>query len=99
MSHEHSAQAVESPAIEPSRDEHIAARPFQVGDPLPVALDAHDLARVFGRSVKTVHGWHKAGKLRRFDLPKPIGSKRWSGRKLQEFLDGGGTLSVMRKSA
>jgi hypothetical protein len=99
MTREQSAQALDTLAVEPSRDQHVTPRAFKVGDPLPVALDAHDIAHVFGRSVKTVHGWHKAGKLRRFDLPKPIGSKRWSGRKLQEFLDGGGALSVMRRSA
>lgn len=61
---------------------------MRVGETLPAVLDAHQVARAFGKSVKTIHGWHKAGKLRRFELRKPMGTKRWSGRLLQEFIDG-----------
>lgn len=57
---------------------------------LPAALDAHDLARIFGKSFKTIHQWHKYGRLRRFELRKPMTSKRWSGRLVQDFLDGSG---------
>lgn len=60
---------------------------LQVGETLDAALDAHQVARAFGKSSKTIHGWHKAGKLRRFELRKPMGTKRWSGRLLQEFLE------------
>lgn len=69
-----------------------------LGESLPAALDAHDVARAFGKSLNTIYGWHHDGKLRRFELRKPMGSKRWSGRLLQEFLDGGGaSLAAVRK--
>jgi hypothetical protein len=61
--------------------------PLLTGETLPAACDAHDLARAFGKSLNTIYDWHKGGKLRRFEFGKPMGSKRWSGRKLQEFLD------------
>ncbi len=80
-----------------SRVFHPKPAPLLVGEPLPVALDAHDLARVFGTSLNTIYDWHKAGKVRRFELRKPMGSKRWSGRLVQDFLDGGGTrLAALR---
>lgn len=67
--------------------------PFKVGDVLPVACDAHVIQRVFNISRVTVHDWHHNGKLRRFELRKPMGAKRWSGRLLQAFLDGEGAPS------
>jgi len=67
-------------------------------DHLPAALDAHDLAKVFGVGLATVYGYHYAGKLRRFQLAKPIGSRRWSGRLLREFLSGeGNALADLRR--
>jgi hypothetical protein len=72
--------------------------PFTVGEVLPAACDAHDLARVFGKSLNTIYDWHKDGRLRRFELRKPMTSKRWSGVLLQQFLDGGGAvLPAFRK--
>ncbi len=74
--------------------------PMHVGDPLPAALDAHDLERIFGKSLKTIYDWHRDGRLRRFELRKPMTSKRWSGRLVQEFLDGGGSaLSAIRRAS
>lgn len=82
-----------------SADTSREARP-RVGDELPKVLDAHDIGKVFGVGVKAVYNWAKAGKLRRFELAKPIGSKRWSGKKLQEYLDGeGGPWASLRRSA
>lgn len=68
--------------------------PLTVGEILPAACDAHDLVRVFGKSLNTIYDWHHAGKLRRLELPKPMGSKRWSGRLVQEFLDRGGNAAM-----
>jgi hypothetical protein len=68
-----------------------------VGESLPAALDAHDLARAFGKSIKTIYGWKQNGMLRRFELRKPMGSKRWSGRLLQAFLDEDGTPTSSRQ--
>lgn len=74
---------------------------LRVGETLPAACDAHDVARAFGRSLNTVYTWKKAGKLRRFELRKPMGSKQWSGRLLQEFVDGQDrtSLSVVSRIA
>jgi hypothetical protein len=70
--------------------------PVTVGEVLPAALDAHDLARVFGKSLKTIYGWRAAGKLRKFELRQPMGSKRWSGRLLQSFLEDSVFTSLRR---
>ena len=72
--------------------------PFTVDTQLPVACDAHDVGRVFNVAVKTVYGWKQAGKLRRFELAKPMGSRRWSGRLLQAFVNGEShPLEVIRR--
>jgi hypothetical protein len=67
-----------------------------VGEDLPMTLDAKDLARVFGVALNTIYEWKKAGKLRTFELARPMGAKHWSGRLLKDFLEGGGTLRAMR---
>jgi hypothetical protein len=74
--------------------------PFTVDtvETLPAACDAHDVGRVFNVSVKTVYGWHQSGRLRRFELAKPMGSRRWSGRLLQAFVNGeSNPLEVIRR--
>jgi hypothetical protein len=58
-----------------------------VGDPIPAACDAKDLAHVFGKSLDTIYGWQKAGKLRKFELRQRMGTLRWSGKKVQRFLE------------
>jgi hypothetical protein len=73
--------------------------PLQVGETLPAALDAKDLARAFGMSLHAIYDWHKHGKIRRFELRKPMGPKRWSGRLVQEFLDGGGSAQTSIRRA
>jgi hypothetical protein len=77
----------------------VTADRLRVGDELPAACDAHDLARAFGQSVSTIHRWAKGGKLRKFELRQPMGAKRWSGRKVQEFLDGGASPLSLARSA
>jgi hypothetical protein len=73
----------------------------RVGEILPAACDARDLARAFGKSLQTIYDWHKAGKLRRFELGKPMTSKKWSGKLIQEFLDGGRrpSLAAVQRTA
>lgn len=68
-----------------------------VGEPLPAACDAHDLARAFGVTVNCIYNWNKAGKLRKFALRQPMGSRRWSGRRVIEFLDAESSWSALRK--
>lgn len=72
--------------------------PLAVGEILPAACDAHDLARAFGKSLNTIYDWHKSGKLRRFEFRKPMTSKRWSGRLVQTFLDEGAHSSLRQAS-
>jgi hypothetical protein len=75
-------------------------RPLQVGEILPAACDAKDLTRAFGKSLNTIYRWDQDGRLRRFELRKPMTSKRWSGRLVHEFLDGGGAAqAALRKIA
>jgi hypothetical protein len=72
--------------------------PFTADTPLPAACDAHDVARVFDVALPTVYGWMKSGRLRCFQLAKPMGSKRWSGKLLQAYLRGeGNRLEVIRR--
>jgi transposase len=63
--------------------------PLLVGEVLPAALDAKEMARAFGKSLNTIYDWHRDGKLRRFELRKPMTSKRWSGKLVQVFLEEG----------
>lgn len=81
------------------------SRPFRpklpallVGEILPAALDAKDLARAFGKSLNTIYDWHRDGKLRRFELRKPMTSKRWSGKLVQVFLDEGAHSALRQAS-
>lgn len=73
--------------------------PLAVGDILPAACDAHDVARAFGISLNTVYDWKKNGTLRKFELPKPYGSKRWSGRLILLDLDGGRKFGLVTKAS
>lgn len=73
--------------------------PLAVGEALPAACDAHDLARAFGKSLNTIYDWHKAGRIRRFELSKPMTSKRWSGRLVQDFLDRGSASTALRRAS
>ncbi len=54
---------------------------------LPALCDAKDLARVFGVALNTVYDWRKQGKLRRFEVKRPIGPRRWSGARVREYVE------------
>lgn len=41
---------------------------------------------MFGVGLSTVYGWIKQGKLRRFEVRRPIGARQWSGRLLQDWV-------------
>jgi hypothetical protein len=92
MSSERALQAAPAPTQQASSRLDVCTEPreFRLGDPLPAAVDAHMLARIFGKSIPTIHRWAKNGKLRRFELRNPVDEHRWSGRLLQAYLDGGG---------
>jgi hypothetical protein len=67
---------------------------------LQPALCARDLARIFQVAVGTIYGYHHSGRLRRFQLAKPIGARRWSGRLVRDFLNGDGNpIEMLRRSA
>jgi predicted site-specific integrase-resolvase len=83
-----------------SRSQKLRPAPLTLAelDTLPVALNVADLARIFGVSLPTIYGYHHSGKLRRFQLAKPIGTRRWSGRLVKEFLNGeGNALEAIRR--
>ncbi len=77
--------------------------PLTVGElqALPAALSVRDLARIFQVGIGTIYGYHYSGRLRRFQLSKPIGARRWSGKLVRDFLDGEGSPleAVRRRSA
>jgi len=68
--------------------DHTTLGRFKVGDQLGALLDAHDLARIFDCSLQTIYTWSKQGALRRFELRRPIGAKRWSGKLVQDYAAG-----------
>lgn len=77
------SQTAENPA------ESINPRaPVHVGEPLEKALGANQMAAAFGISYATFRRKEVRGDFRTFELPRPIGNKRWSGALVQAFLDG-----------
>lgn len=59
-----------------------------VGEQLPKAMSAADMMRAFGLSEPTFIRRQALGDFKPFLLPRPIGRKRYSGAKVQEFLNG-----------
>ena len=65
---------------------------------IPVALGVKDLARVFDTSIGTVYRWHHSGRLRQFELRRPMTAKRWSGALVAKFLSGDGNAIALLKA-
>jgi hypothetical protein len=63
--------------------------PALVGDRLPAALDSPGLMRALGLNKAGFYKFHAQGRFDRFLLPNAIGKKRFSGRLVQAYLDGG----------
>lgn len=61
---------------------------MRVDDALPKALDAVELRRALNLSERTFFRYRKAGKFDRFLLPRAIGRKKYSGRLVQQYLEG-----------
>jgi hypothetical protein len=59
-----------------------------VGDRLPKAMGATEMMRAFGLSAGTFFRRQVAGDFKPFLLSRPIGRKRYSGEKVQAFLNG-----------
>jgi len=61
-----------------------------INDKIPNVLAPKDLMRVLGYDVKSTFYAHaKQGKFKRFELARPIGLKRYSGRLVEQYLRGG----------
>jgi hypothetical protein len=60
----------------------------RVGDILPKAMGQQEMCRAFGISYTTFHRHELAGVYKPFLLPRPIGRKKYSGEKVQSFLNG-----------
>jgi hypothetical protein len=60
----------------------------RVGDALPKALNVAQMCTAFGVSYATFYRKEKLGEFRTFELARPIGDKRWSGDRVQRFLNG-----------
>jgi hypothetical protein len=65
-----------------------AANASLVGDTFPKAMNATQMARAFGLSAVTFRKRHRLGEFKPFELPRAIGQKRWSGERVQKFLNG-----------
>ena len=62
----------------------------QVGDTLPKAMSPAEMMRAFGVSPATFYRRQAAGDFAPFQLARAIGRKRYSGEKVQAFLNGRG---------
>lgn len=60
----------------------------RVGEHLPKAMGARDMQRAFGLTPATFFRRQAAGDFKPFLLPRAIGAKRYSGEKVQSFLNG-----------
>lgn len=65
-----------------------AVEPARVGDSLPKAMGPGDMCKAFGISYTVFHHRELAGEFKPFLLPRAIGRKRFSGEKVQAFLNG-----------
>lgn len=61
-----------------------------VGDALPKAMGPKDMMRAFGISEPTFYRMQREGELKPFELPRRLTprGKRYSGEKVQQFLNG-----------
>lgn len=62
---------------------------YLTSDPLPRAMSPGDLMRALNMSQTTFYKYQREGKLKRFQLARAIGEKRYSGRLVEAYLDGG----------
>jgi hypothetical protein len=60
----------------------------RVGDILPKTMGPAEMCRAFGIQPATFRRLQALGDFRPFLLPRPIGRKKYSGEKVQRFLDG-----------
>lgn len=60
----------------------------RVGEPLPKAMSPADMMRAFGMSEPTFMRLQAQGEFKPFLLARAIGRKRYSGEKVQAFLNG-----------
>ena len=65
---------------------------YHVGDPIPNALGSGELMRVLNLTEPTFYIYQKAGKLKRFEFRRPVGSKKYSGALVKRYLDQAGDL-------
>lgn len=59
-----------------------------VDEQLPKAMSPADMMRAFGMTEPTFMRLQAKGHFKPFLLPRPIGRKRYSGAKVQAFLNG-----------
>jgi hypothetical protein len=69
-------------------DGTASSTPLNVDDKLPKALSAGDMIRAFGVSAPTFYRLQREGHFKPFLLARPIGIKKYSGEKVQAFLNG-----------
>jgi hypothetical protein len=67
---------------------HRGRSAHHVGDPLPAVMLLGDLARVLGLGSSQAWQLERAGELERFELPRVGKRVRYSGKKVQAWLDG-----------
>lgn len=69
-------------------DGPLSRRPSHVGESLPKAMGNSDMMRAFGLSKPTFFRLQREGHFKPFLLPRPMAGKKYSGERVQRFLDG-----------
>jgi len=85
----------------PQREPGVYGRStFRVGEPLPPILVIADMAAILDVSLQRGYQLHHANELIAFELKPRIGNRpRYSGKKVQQWLDGDGEASRFFASA
>lgn len=69
-------------------DSETAPYEYRVGDPLPAAMGPGELMRALNMRRSQFHDFQRQGKFKRFEFARPIGIKRYSGKKVSTYLEG-----------
>lgn len=65
-----------------------AVQGARVGEALPKAMGPKEMCAAFGMRYHAFRLLERRGEFRPFELSRPIGRMKWSGEKVQAFLNG-----------
>lgn len=62
--------------------------PWPLGKPIPALMNDTELRQVLSMSTAKFYELKKAGKFKMFEVSRPFGQRRYSGARVQAYLDG-----------